>query len=109
MTYEDRPFVLQTRSAVFVWDDPQRRCYDGAFGAHHYEWGAWETLDRLETAEKAAAKLKFWSELNDYAVTSRGESARREFKVLAELYAHLDDNHIDTALRSFVKPLEKPQ
>jgi len=26
-------------------------------------------------------KLKFWTELNDYAVSERGESARREFKV----------------------------
>ena len=81
-TYEDRPYVLQTRSAVFVWDDPQRRCYNGAFGAHHYEMGPWEALDRFETAEEATAKLKFWTELNNYAVASRGESTRREFRIL---------------------------
>lgn len=75
--------VLYTRSRVFVFDDPQRRCYNGAFGAHHYEWSAWEVLDRFP-ADKAEAKLKFWRELNDYAVSPRGDSAKREFKVEAE-------------------------
>jgi hypothetical protein len=79
--FDANRYLLMCRIRVFVFDDPRRRCYNGAFGAHHFEWGAWETLDRLPTAEKAEAKLKFWRELNDYAVSQRGKSARREFKV----------------------------
>jgi hypothetical protein len=37
-------------------------------------------LDRFP-AEKSEARLKFWTELNDYAVSQRGEGAKREFKI----------------------------
>lgn len=84
MSWDTNPYVLMCRGQVFVWDDPQRRCYNGAFGAHHFEFGAWETLDRLPDAETAAHKLKFWTELNDYAVRQRGKSAKREFKIVEQ-------------------------
>lgn len=75
--------VLYIRRRVFVFDDPMRRCYNGAYGSHHYEWSEWESLDRFP-ADKTEAKLKFWRELNDDAVRCRGESARCEFKVEPE-------------------------
>lgn len=84
MSYDTNPYVLMCRSQVFVWDDPLHRCYNGAFGAHHFEFGRWETLDRLPDAETAARKLKFWTELNDYAVSQRGKSAKREFKIVEQ-------------------------
>lgn len=81
MNYDDRPFKLLTRSRKLVNTDPQRRCYDGCNFSEELQWTAWETLDRLETQEQADRKLKFWVELNDYAVSQRGISAKREFKV----------------------------
>lgn len=82
MSYDTNSYLLMCRGRVFVWDDPLRRCYNGAFGAHHFECGAWEVLDRLPDAETAARKLKFWTELNDYAVSCRGAEAKRDFKIV---------------------------
>lgn len=73
---------LMQRSKVFVFDDPMRRCYNGAYGNHHYEWSEWEVLESNVKPEKAEDRLTFWRELNDYAVSQRGESAKREFRVV---------------------------
>lgn len=75
-------FHLIARRKTFVFDDPQRRCYNGAHGDHHYEYGAWETFDSDVKPEKIESTLKFWRELNDYAVSCRGESAKVEYKVI---------------------------
>lgn len=74
--------VLEQRHRVFVFDDPQRRCYNGAYGAHHYEWSEWDLLELNVDPEKVEERLTFWRELNDYAVGQRGESAKREFRVV---------------------------
>ncbi len=80
MSYETRPYVLMCRSKYLHLNDP--RCYNGAFFDAEHRWGAWEELDRLPDAATAERKLKFWRELNDYAVSQRGEGSRREFKVV---------------------------
>jgi hypothetical protein len=72
------------RSREFVFDDPMRRCYNGAFGAHHFEWSAWTDHEHT-TPEKVEARLKFWRELNDYAVSHRGDSAKSEFEIKPNL------------------------
>jgi hypothetical protein len=80
MSWDTNPYVLMERGKRLQLNDP--RCYNGAFFDAEYVWGAWEVLDRLPDAEAAERKLKFWRELNDYAVSSRGEDSRREFKVV---------------------------
>lgn len=72
--------ALFRRARVFVWDDPQRRCYNGAYGAHHFEMSRWEQWD-VGSLAKMERRRQFWQELNDYAVSQRGESAKIEFKV----------------------------
>lgn len=55
MTYE-----LHIRRGRLINDDPQRRCYNGAYFASHVEWEPWElwlkdmTYEKLEDAEQAA-------------------------------------------------------
>jgi hypothetical protein len=84
MSYDTNPYVLMTRECYEVNTDPQRRCYDGCHFSSEIVWTAWSTLDRLPNAEAAARKLKFWRELNDYAVSQRGEGAKREFKIVEQ-------------------------
>lgn len=62
--------------------DPLRRCYNGAYARTALVWTAWEDLDYQPTLERAQGRLKFWSELNDYAVSQRGQSAKREHKIV---------------------------
>ena len=82
MSWDTNPYVLMHRVRVFVNTDPQRRCYDGCYFSYEHRWSEWGVLDRLPDAEAAERKLKFWRELNDYAVSERGEGARREFKIV---------------------------
>lgn len=73
---------LQERHRVFVLDDPLRRCYNGAFGAHHYEWSAWAQLESNVKPGDEERKLAFWRDLNKIAVDGRGDSARKEFRTV---------------------------
>ena len=71
--------VIMTRSRHLINTDPQRRCYYGCHFSSELVWSSWEVL-QFTTADKAEDRLKFWRELNDYAVSQRGEGARSEFK-----------------------------
>ena len=72
---------ILTRKRETVNTDPQGRCYNGCLISSELRWTAWEVLTVPMDEELIPQKLKFWTELNDYAVSERGESARREFKV----------------------------
>ncbi len=77
-------YRIEVRRRVFVWDDPLHRCYNGAYGAHHYEWSAWELLESRVPKDRVEHKLTFWRELNDDAVSCRGESAKKEYRAEVE-------------------------
>lgn len=70
------------RSKRLQLNDP--RCYNGAYFDADYVWGPWEVLESMcymKPGTDPEERMKFWRELNDYAVGQRGEGARREFKV----------------------------
>lgn len=71
---------IHTRHKLLVNTDPQRRCYNGCHFSSEWQWTPWEHLE-TSSEDKIEARLQFWIELNDYAVSARGESARREFKL----------------------------
>ena len=60
-------------------NDP--RCYNGCYFDAEYVWGDWEVLEFDIHSNEVEERLKFWKELNDYAVYHRGISALKEFKV----------------------------
>lgn len=69
------------RMQILVNTDPQRRCYNGCHFSSELVWTPWKVLEYNIKPESAERRLKFWQELNDYAVSERGESARKEFKI----------------------------
>lgn len=73
--------VIECRTRRVVNTDPQRRCYNGAHAKSELMWSTWEVLEYVNL-EKVDERLKFWVELNDYAVSQRGAEAKREFRVL---------------------------
>lgn len=75
-----RDLVVMTRTKHLINTDPQRRCYYGVHKSSALVWGAWEVLE-YTNEQNSDARLKFWKELNDYAVSERGEEARSEFKL----------------------------
>ena len=81
--------VLQRRRWLEYNNDPQRRCYNGAHFSTAFRWTEWETLEYIAEGTDQAViddKLKFWRDLNDYAISQRGESARCEFEVMSADY-----------------------
>lgn len=60
-------------------NDP--RCYNGAFFDAEYVWGELEVLEYDIPKDKVQSRLDFWVDLNNYAVSQRGESARSQFKI----------------------------
>ncbi len=64
--------------------DPQRRCYNGCHAKSEMQWAAWEDLNLHVSEDTVEDKLKFWRDLNDYAVSQRGEGARRQFEAVLE-------------------------
>lgn len=72
---------LYQRKLIEINTDPQRRCYDGCHFSSEIVWTAWGALCDV-TPENAERRLKFFTELNDYAVSQRGEVGTRcEFKI----------------------------
>ena len=78
-------YYILYRSRQLINTDPQRRCYDGCHISSKLVWSGWDVLDISTTKEKADIRLKFWTELNDYAVSQRGEGAKSEYKIVDEI------------------------
>lgn len=58
-----------------------RRCYYGVHAKSEWQWTAWETLS--DVPEKDADKtIAWWKDLNDYAASERGVTARKEFRAI---------------------------
>lgn len=77
--------IIQCRTWIEVNTDPQRRCYDGCHAKSEMQWTAWRDLETDLTA-KIAARLKFWKELNEYAVRERGKKGTlKEFRIILVL------------------------
>lgn len=74
-------FSIMTRHKILINTDPQRRCYNGCHFSSELVWSEWDLLQCNIPEGKTEDRLKFWRELNDYAVSQRGESARAEFKL----------------------------
>lgn len=73
-------YRILMRNRRLVNTDPQRRCYDGCHFSSELVWMPWEILESEVPEEKIEGKLKFWRDLNEYAVQARGDSAKSEFK-----------------------------
>ena len=67
---------------MLVNTDPQRRCYNGAHFSSALVDTEWERFDNEPTLDKAEKRMKFWTDLNDYAVSQRGESAKVRYKIV---------------------------
>lgn len=61
----------------------QRRCYNGCFPSSDWEmvWTQWEVLETHMPRDR----IKFWSELNDYAVSQRGCDSKSEYRIKRDL------------------------
>ena len=80
-----KTYTIRTRSSHLVNTDPQRRCYNGAHAKSELQWPAWWDLAYGVKEDDLERSLTFWRELNDYAISQRGEGARSEFDAVEEV------------------------
>lgn len=78
----DYKFVIVTRILREVCTDPMRRCYYGVFAKSEMQWSDWFIHEYVKE-EDIERRLQFWRELNDYAVSQRGENGKSEYKVVS--------------------------
>lgn len=73
---------LECRAKTLVNVDGKRRCYNGCYAGWEWQYSGWEVFEYDVPPEKTESRLEFWRDLNDYAVSQRGESARREYRIV---------------------------
>ena len=74
-------YAIMVSTVTEVNTDPQRRCYNGQHFSSELRQNPWEVLEYLDSREEYAERVKFWTDLNDYAVSRRGPSAKRQFRL----------------------------
>jgi hypothetical protein len=82
--YNMNLFKIEQRQRRLINTDPQRRCYNGCHAKSEMLWTQWATLQFDVSEEVIEERLQWWRELNDYAISQRGESARKEFRVVPQ-------------------------
>jgi long-subunit fatty acid transport protein len=75
-------YHIEHRITQTINTDPQRRCYNGCYAKTANEWSRWHWLEIEVPETKIEEKLQFWRDLNDFAVSQRGEDDRREFRAV---------------------------
>ena len=86
-----KTFTIKSQVQILVNTDPQRRCYNGCHFSSELQWTSFELLESGVSENSIDKRLKFWKDLNDYAVSERGESARRRFKIFNELNTEINE------------------
>jgi hypothetical protein len=75
-------YIIMTRALQLINTDPQRRCYNGCHFSSEWVWSEWREFWEESDLKTIKRQLRFWTELNDYAVSQRGESAKCEYKIV---------------------------
>lgn len=75
-------YKIENRSLIEINTDPQRRCYNGCHFSSEIVWTAWGTLRLSVPEDRVERTLAFWRNLNDYAVSQRGQMATTEYRAV---------------------------
>ena len=64
--------------------DSQSRVYNGCAFSTKQVFTPFETLESGIPEDKAEERLAFWVDLNNYAVSQRGESSRDKYRIIKD-------------------------
>ena len=79
---ENKMKTIEVRKQEIILTDPQRRVYNGCAYSSETVLLEWEVLESEIPDEKADERLAFWIDLNNYAVSQRGEGSRKWFRLV---------------------------
>jgi hypothetical protein len=77
--------LIEHRNRRLINTDPQHRCYNGCHYSSELVWTSWELLECSVPEDKIESRLKFWRELNAYAVKERGKEAKSDFRAVQDM------------------------
>ena len=61
--------------------DPQRRVYNGCVYSSKQSFRPWEILESGISEKDINERLNFWVDLNNYAVSQRGENSMNKYRI----------------------------
>lgn len=61
--------------------DPQGRVYNGCMYSSEVAYTDFEVLESGLSEDEVEERLAFWVDLNNYAVSQRGEGSRNRYKI----------------------------
>lgn len=70
-----------SRQATVI-TDPQRRVYNGCVYNSEQTFTPFEVLESEIPENEAEERLAFWIDLNNYAVSQRGETSRNKYRLV---------------------------
>lgn len=62
--------------------DPQRRVYNGCIHSSEQVFTEFEILESEIDESEVEERLAFWVDLNNYAVSQRGEGSRNKYRII---------------------------
>jgi len=77
-------YLIEHRKRILLpTEGSKKRCYNGCFHPDDWEegWTSWSWLNLKMTKEQAERRLKFWEELNTYAVKQRGNKDESQYRI----------------------------
>lgn len=75
--------TIEISRQITVITDPQRRVYNGCIYSSEQIFKPFEVLESGIPEEEAEERLAFWVDLNNYAVSQRGESSRNKYRLVS--------------------------
>lgn len=76
--------TIEVSERELIITDPQRRVYNGCIASYKYSWKPFRLLESGLLEKEVEERLTFWKDLNDYAVSHRGESSRKKFRIVED-------------------------
>ena len=73
--------VIWTREKIEVCDDPQRRCYNGAWFKTKMVWSEWKALGYPKTPEDGLRQIIDWQAWDKYITAINKTNIEREYQL----------------------------
>ena len=79
--------TIEISTQHIIITDPQRRVYNGCIHSYETNYTPFEVLESEIPKDKIDKRLRFWTNLNDYAVSQRGEGSRNKYRIVEDVLA----------------------
>ena len=76
--------TIEISKQITINTDPQRRVYNGTMYSSEQIFTPFEVLESEIPEDIAEERLAFWVDLNNYAVSQRGENSKNKYRLVKD-------------------------